>query len=371
MAKKEKKDKPEQSARDERAPEMPAEQALQRILLAAVEKPARGVPVFVGPTQYGKTLFLRNFLIEDLGVPPQNVVWMNPQHDLPEDLGGWPMRDGSVLRFTQPANIPPRFVDPSFYDQDGNPKEKWGIIVDEIDKAREETLSAMLTFFNPDERRLRNTRISPRVPILGAMNEPENRIMPDPLLARLLFLPFPCEGMRISSRPHLRAVENIAAELFGDVPAVRFPVRPKAPGSLHRLVEWLGADIFWASELPKKLIVRGLFNEQDAGVVLAKMRERLPEPTEEWARAVRPTEMIAQIVQVMSAGTYEQGVKVLHVLVERAKPENDPTGEMGRLFTAFLECPEALFAVHRDVPAGVAALKKRVAELDPLPPTAA
>lgn len=345
---------------------MPSEQILLEILREATVNPDRGVPTLIGPTQWGKTkTIIEDFMMAVLGIKREHVIMMNPQNDLPEDIGGWPVRDGDWLHFTQPANIPPFLIAAENYDKKtGDPIIPWGIFVDEMDKAREETLSAMLTFFNPDERRLRTTRVHRKVPIIGAMNEPENRIIPEPLLARLLFLPFPPPGIKISDRPHLRPVSHIAEEMFGALPAVRFPMRPRSPGSLHKLRNWLDTKIFWDSEQARQWIVRGLFNEADATVVLSRLRERMPEPTVDWARTVTPVQMIEHIVDVLHSGDYDACVKVLQALEERAKKENDATGEFERLMTVFLMTPEALHSVKRDshLESGKAALRKRLTD---------
>lgn len=349
--------KPESTQND-----MPIELVMLHILEEAMENPDRGVPMLIGPTQWGKTKFtIEDFMVGRMGIPRGNIVMMNPQNDLPEDIGGWPLREGRVLDFTQPASIPPRLLE---CKPDGTPVHKWGIFTDEVDKAREETLSAMLTFFNPDERRLRNTYIHRSVPIIGAMNEPENRVIPEPLLARLLFLPWPPPGLQVANRAGLSQLSHIAAEMFATVPAVRFPQRPKSPGSLHKLSHWLKSRIFWESETARKLIVRGLFNEADAVVVLTRLREQMPEPTVDWARNVTPAQMIEHIVDVLHAGDYDESVKMLQELEQRAKKENDPTGEFERLLTVFLMTPEALHAVKRDkfLDSGKAALKKKLAE---------
>lgn len=343
---------------------MPPMAVLMEILREAVADPNRGVPVLIGPTQWGKTKFaIDEFLVDLLKIPRGNVVMMNPQNDLPEDLGGWPVRKDNHLLFTQPANIPPHLLECD--RKTGMPLQKWGIFVDELDKAREETLSAFLTFFNPDERRLRTTHIHPSVPIIVGMNEPENRVIPEPLLARLLFLPWPPPGIKVSGRPHLRQLSHIAEEMFGTPPAVRLPARPRSPGSMHKLVYWLNSKIFWDSERARQWIIRGLFNEADATLVMARMRERMPEPSAEWARAVTPDQMIEHLVDVLHAGDYASSVKLLKELEERAMKENDPTGEFERLLTVFLMCPEALHCVKRDdhVDAGKAALRKKLAEM--------
>ena len=322
------------------------EDTLRIVIDMALEKPERGVPALIGQTQYGKTRWLWDYLIAK-GIPGQNIMMINPQNDLPEDIAGWPYREGGNLLFTQPANIRPDLLAPSNYDAQGNPKQKWAIVIDELDKAQESVLSCFLTLFNPDERRLRHTRIPASVPILVAMNEPEGRALPDPLIARLLFLAFPMPGLNISARPQMAPIQHIAAELFDVMPTVQFPARPKAPGSAHRLASFVGDTRFWQFPEVKETVVRGLFSEALCKVVLAKLENRIPNPSKEWALAVSPQDMAVHLIGVLTAGTWQEKSEVLQTLIDRAANQ-DPTGELTTLLVSFFELPEALYGTGRD-----------------------
>jgi hypothetical protein len=327
------------------AEELTPEQRLKVVVTRALEDPDRGVPVLIGPTQYGKTRWVWEILT-DMGIERRNIMTINPQNDLPEDISGWPKRDGDYLSFTQPASIRADLVSPENYDANGVPKVRWALFIDEMDKAQEAVLSCFLTLLNPDERRLRHTHISKHVPIIVAMNEPEGRAMPDPLLARMLFLEYPPHGMNISNRPHLRPLENIASELFIDPPVIKFPARPKAPGSLHKLVNWMSIPEFWRDEEIRRMIVRGLFPEAMAGAVLGKLQHKTPNPSKEWAQSVSPMDLVEHLLPVLTAGKYQDRVDVIETLAERCN-NSDPTGELTRVFVIFLETPGILFYVDR------------------------
>jgi hypothetical protein len=327
------------------AAEWTPEDAFRWIVVTALADPHRGVPCIIGPPQYGKTHDLYA-LYRNMGMVLEDIMVFNPQTDLPEDIAGWPYREGDKLYFTQPANIRPDLLDKSNYDEQGNPKKKWGIIVDELDKAPDSVLTCFLTLFNPDERRLRHTRISHKVPIVAAMNEPDGRLLPEPLVARMLFLPYPMEGMNIAGRSDLKPVQHIAEELFRDLPAIKFPARPKAPGSLHKLRRWLTLSEFWECEHVRKLVVHGLFPQAQAGAVLQALKNRTPNPTKEWAAMVSPTDFAAHILDVLNAGEFQDMSEVIVAITERAN-EQDPTEELTRILVMLFESPETLHSIHR------------------------
>lgn len=335
-----------------RPSELPGLERLERIVMACVNDPLRGVPALIGPTQWGKTRWIVD-LVRRMEMVP---VMVNPQNDLPEDLAGWPVRatnvhDGrevAVLRFTQPSIIPPEFL------RDDAPR--WALIVDELDKAREDTLSSLLTLFNPDERRLRHTRIPNHVPIFVAMNEPVGRQLPDPLIARLMFLEFPPKGFSLEGRDDLRVVMAFAGEVCS-APTIRFPQRPSAPGSLHKLVRWFEDRLFWEDEQYRHEIVRGLFSEKDTAIVLSRLNEQRPEPTEMWAKSVNLVNLPEQLYEVLNVATFEQSAAIMKIIIDRSN--SDPTGEWERVLIQFLTSEPILRGIHDEHTAATARQKIR------------
>ena len=322
---------------------LPPEQRLAWILDKAIADPNMGIITFIGPTQQGKTHFIREYLKEH-GL---EIIMLNPQNDLPEDIGGWPMRKGGILSFTQPSAIPGRLLE--------NLDSKWALYIDEGDKARDDTLSCLLTLLNPDERRLRETVIPLHVPIIMSMNE--RSTLPEPFVARCLFIVFPQEDMSVTTRPDLLVIKHFAEELCPP-PKVSFPARPDTPGSLHKLVRWMKLPEFWKDEGIRWAIVRGLFSEKGATVVMSRLMDVVPKHCKEWAEVVKSSDLNENIIEILSAANYQEAVDVLTVLAKRAN--EDPTGELDKMFTAFLNTPKALYGVkrpaHLDI--GKAALKE-------------
>ena len=330
---------------EKEASKMPPKERLTWILDQAINDPHKGIITLIGPTQQGKTHFIREYLKEH----EYEIIMLNPQNDLPEDIGGWPMRKDNILSFTQPSAIPPRILN--------NPKAKWALYIDEGDKARDDTLSCLLTLLNPDERRLRETTIPLTVPIILSMNE--RSTLPEPFVARCLFIAFPQEDMNVTERPDLAMIKHFAHDLCPP-PAVSFPARPDTPGSLHKLVRWMNESIFWKDQGIKWAVVRGLFSEKGATVVMSRLSETIPLHGKIWAENVKASELNEHIISVLSSLEYKEQVEVLTVLANAAN--NDPTGELDRAFTLFLNCPEALLAVKRNekYEEGQAALKVAV-----------
>ena len=325
--------KPKVPKEEVKESKLPAEERLTWILDRAIEDPMKGIITFIGPTQQGKTHFIREYLMKR----GYTFLMINPQNDLPEDLGGWPNRKNNILSFTQPSFVPAHLT-----DKLNDPSTKIAIYIDEGDKGRDDTLSCFLTLLNPEERRIRDTYFPPHIPIIMSMNE--RNTLPDTFVARCLFIAFPQDDMNIGNRPDLQPVKHFANELCPP-PSVSFPARPDTPGSLHKLVRWMKHREFWADKGIKWAIVRGLFSEKGAAVVMARLGETIPHHGKEWAEAVKSTDVNEHIIEILSAADYAEQVEILTILANRSN--NDATGELNKVFTAFLNCQEALLAVKR------------------------
>ena len=302
------------------APTLPI---LSTLLDCCARDPLLGVPCLVGPTQVGKT-----YAVSAWAVGRGRLVTVNPQTDLPEDIAGWPVRDGQRLLFTQPSLIPPDLLT----------RSDWVLYVDELDKAHRDTLSALLTLLNPGERRLRATHLPAGVPIVCAMNEPEAPL-PEPLLARLLFIPYPLDVEDVLTRPELGTIKRLAGEVW-KMPEVSFPARPDTPGSLHRLARWTKERVFWESERLRQVVVRGLFSAKGAAIVLARLEESVPEPSVEWVKRAKPQDLAEHLIQVLTAAGIETRQEMVKAFSQRAA--DDPTGEVKRLEQAMLADPVIL-----------------------------
>lgn len=284
---------------------------------------ARGVPCLVGPTGWGKTRSL-GLLLRDLGYGP--VVICNPQVDLPEDVGGHPYKDrDGFLTFTQPSMIPRDLVG----------KDGWALVVDELDKAREDNQSAMLSLF--EERRIRHTTLKPGVALVAAMNEPKRPLRPE-LLSRLLLLPYPGPDTRVLDREDLARNKWLWDGLYDAPPPVRLPERERSPRAAHRLTPWVEDKDFWGPEREtcRTLVVQGLFDTAARDVVLSRFgQHRVTVDPLDWARTCTPRQFLETVVDVLTGPTPQQVRDALQQIVDRMKA--DKSGEWQRVYEKFCD----------------------------------
>lgn len=340
--------------------ELTGERLLVQVITRALVEPQRGVPTLIGPTQCGKTWLLRALMTGTLEPdlqaiaksikgykPVDTLVWINPQTDLPEDEAGHPdkttLNGVPVLRFTQPAVIPPEL----YVRMVGGDAGHVGIIIDECDKAQDVVLSTLLTLLSWHEKRLRWTKIPDSWYIAVAMNTPR-RPLPDPLLARLMFLPYPAPGQSFLDRADLKPLSFALQGVFDGL-TPEFPQRPTSPGNAHKLACWSQDAEFWQSDAYMNMVGRGLWSEKDWTVIRGRLKDRpmfTAEAANHWAQAVKPENIVGQVLDVLNVVSEPtRRAEVLTTLVERS--QKDSTGELERILRAFLENPEALVAIGR------------------------
>jgi len=321
-------------------------------MLTAMVDPTPGVPsplgvaALVGPTQCGKSRLVSYWAQERLGL---KMVYWNPQTDTPEDIGGFPHRVGGVIRWTQPAIIPPEVL-----ALDGG----WVLFIDELDKAQEEVLSCALSLLS--ERRIRDTHLKPTAIVCG-LNAPK-RPLKDELMARLLFIPYPMQGYNVFERGDLQSV----AKLLGDVVVTPEPTLPELPttfGGAHRFKAWVsGVDLFWRDEYVRRTVVEGTFASQHAAAVLGRLEDTSSLPAEQWAKTQDAAEVAAGLLDVLhsmhqtaaltdaatsASGEHQASTpdEVLKILTKRAV--EDVTGELAQVLDAFFNTPDAMAAQER------------------------
>lgn len=301
------------------------------IVTKGAKHPDRGVPCLVGPTGWGKTRGL-GMLLKEAGYDP--IVIVNPQVDLPEDIGGHPrVGPDGFLYFTQPSFIPKHLV-----ERDG-----WALIVDEMDKAREDNQSAMLSLF--EERRIRHTVLKPGVALVGAMNEPKRPLRPE-LLSRLLLLPYPGPDTRVLERQDLARNKWLWDGLYDAPPATRLPERERSPRAAHRLTPWLEDTEFWGAEQEtvRTLVVQGLCDTAMRDVVLSRFAQhRVTVEPVEWAKACTPRQFVETVVDVLTGPTPEAMRDALITIVERVKA--DKSGEWQRAYECVFGDPDIFEAI--------------------------
>lgn len=305
--------------------------SIEFIVTKACRHTDRGVPTLVGPTGWGKTRSL-GMLLRAAGYDP--VVIVNPQVDLPEDVGGHPRvgKDG-FLTFTQPSMIPGELV-----ERDG-----WALIVDELDKAREDNQSAMLSLF--EERRIRHTTLKPGVALVAAMNEPKRPLRPE-LLSRLLLLPYPGPDTRVLERADLARNKWIWDGLYDAPPEIKFPERERSPRAAHRLTPWLEDTEFWGPEreVVRTLVVQGLCDTSMRDVVLSRFAQhRITMDANEWAKVCTPRQFVETCVDVLTPASVQDKQTAITEIVRRV--EADKSGEFLRAYRVVFEDPDVFEAI--------------------------
>lgn len=192
------------------------------------------VPALVGPSQTGKTLMVKR-LAEELNMP---LIIINPSLDLPEEIGGYPRHtEGKQLSYIKPAWFPNK---PSI------------IFVDELDKAKEETVVAFLTAFK--ESRVRDWSFPEGTKLVVAMNPPK-RPLPEALIERLMFLPFGDNWHWLtSSIKNFSWLKNVVDEIKDREFSV--PEHEASPGAMDQLQKWFIKEEFW-KEPYQELIIKG------------------------------------------------------------------------------------------------------------------
>lgn len=282
---------------------------IEQIMKLCANNHALGVPALIGPTQWGKTRLWQD-IAAFFG---KKLLIINPQWYLPEDIGGLPVRNGFTLQWTQPGVLPVEYFDNQL---------DYIILVDELDKAREDTLSGLLTFFS--EGRIRSTQIEPFA-IGVAMNEPIAPI-PDPIVARLLFLPFPpSEGVDWPRRQDLDLVRNMLGCL--PLPVVALPAIPPSPAAFHRIAAWCQVPEFWENMSIQETVVRGLFPLQMVPAISSHLKEQPFADPVLWARTVPTERMAADFIRMLEA--VKDTTPFWAALWERA--EKEPAGEIRRI----------------------------------------
>lgn len=316
----------------------------------------RGVLALIGDTQCGKSRLVSHWAHER---HHEQIVYWNPQTDTPEDIGGFPHREKGIVRWTQPSIIPPEVM---------NKKGGWVLFIDELDKAQEEVLSCALTLLS--ERRIREFSVTPSA-IVCAMNVPK-RALPAPLMARLLFVPYPPQGYNVFARKDLAGVSHILSDVILP-PEPVIPSLPSTYGGAHRLQHWMStSDVFWKNTYVQQAVVAGSFAANHASSILGRLKDTTAQPAEKWATDSDAAEVAIGLITVLhglnnrklkaNPTMLTSEVKVLEILTQRAR--DGVTGEMGHALDAFYNTPKALIAVERGaseelVAAGRAAMTEK------------
>jgi frataxin-like iron-binding protein CyaY len=293
-----------------------------RILAAGVQSL---IPCLIGETGVGKTSRVAQ-LAAVLGLPVLRVL---PGTETPEDLLGYPraIRSGDGTWVVQP--LPREELHRAV-------QEPLVLLVDELDKAREETLSALLTLFA--ERRVRNLTLHPGSVIVAAMQPVEPAVWlasktGEALAARLLFIP--CTAGEAWS--HLRDRYGLSLKFL---PETETPVLPILPKPSPRVIEY-------ALNLAREMLTAGVSDEE----ILSTLRGCLePHFAAELLDEVKSSDLYDPFDRLAAEGRLREWAAAA------------PAGEL---------VPHLIDCAKHDWPATVAAIERVLVELDPDAATAA
>lgn len=313
------------------------------IVRAAWQDQARLIPALFGPPRRGKTWNLKQAAIQYTG-DPTRVKVINPALDLPEDIGG-------VLRVNDhgQAYYTPPWVFPSEWPeiQAKDPDAKFVVIIDEIDKATNETLCTLLTMLS-HERRVRDTRLPVGLRIAVAGNEPQSPL-PEPLIGRLLLLRYPspedvtarlADYDSLTTTGGLNWLPGVARQVL-TTPSVALPVRVSGDDSISALASWLQ----WAPAADpavRSRLLEGLFRREDVPTIqnILEKDDLDADHFGEWLQHAPAQVLVNRLhrkVQELGAGGT---IAAIAGLSQRAS--SDESGEFKRVLDALLQTPEAL-----------------------------
>ena len=273
-----------------------------------------------GPSQAGKTRIVNSWC-ERRGV---TVLSIQAQMDQPEDIGGYPFRTGQVVNYTHPQIIPPAFM-----DREGD----YVIFLDALDKAPEAVLSCLLTLLS--ERRIRQTKLKP-LAVVAACNPPK-RPLPNPLMARLLWVPYPPRDYEVLQRESLSEVKHLLEDIYP-------PVEENVPeldiwyGAGHRLASWYQTPEFWKPAV-QRMVLYGSFPAQKAEAIAHRLEEHAIVDGVAWARAADASQVRSSLVPVLMSSTIPVRNDIMRILQQKAN--QDRTGEVARALTAWCQSPAA------------------------------
>lgn len=219
-------------------------------------------PCLVGPTGCGKTTRVRA-LAERFGLECYTLLLGTM---LPEDVLGLPKVERDTTQWSRPA-----------WAQGKTPRI---ILLDELDKARPETLSTVLTLLA--ERRVRDHVLPPGSMIVAAMQpiDPGEWLADETgaaLSARLVFVPLTYDWQYVSG-----------ARDWTWLPAPTAPHVPVLPAPAPRQIEWLTAwyDACVPDEGVRDAVVSGVVAADYAAHAVETLRSNAGETTISGAAAV-------------------------------------------------------------------------------------
>lgn len=280
----------------------------------------RGIPCLIGPPQWGKTYSVMQWS----EMNGRKVVRLLAQTMEPEAICGYDVRNAKgELIWAPPSWLRIIFSDPT---------QKWTLFLDELDKAREASQTALLTLLC--DRMVQNKMLPDTVAIVAAMNVPRSPL-PPALVERLLFMQFPVQNTDLTEG--ITTLKSIAKEYL-ECPNVPFPERIKNKGIAIRLESWTKFNGFWEDENLRSTVVMGLVPIKDIPWWQSKLDPKAFHGVNlaTWAEKARPSDVRDSLISLLNSEKDQQKrYDVLKVLCDRANA--DPTSEIAKVLSDLAE----------------------------------
>ena len=228
-------------------------------------------PCLVGGTGAGKTTLAKEIAAR-LSL---RFLRLLPSQQLPEDIGGWPNGEGDSMVFKLMEELKRACDEPYF------------ILLDEIDKARPDTMGTLLTMLY--EKAIRNHTLHPQTVICCAM-QPVNPSLwladetGKALSARFTFLHVPNRWRYIEDKfgvslPHLHERESSRT--------LQPPVMEATPRTVECVLHFLrSAEGMKLNKPERNMVLYGTIAKQDAEVIEATLNQHVA-----WVNPVEAAEI--------------------------------------------------------------------------------
>lgn len=297
---------------------------LEKLMSETAGRKDRGIVTLIGPPQWGKTEFATRWSKNE----GRTMVRLLAQTMEPEAICGYDVKHPKTGELHW---MPPSWLRVILKE----PEKKWTLFIDELDKAREATLTALLTLLC--DRMVQNQSLPDTVAIVAAMNVPRAPL-PPALVERLLFVPFPTgNDLENTILPAMDSLKSIAQEYL-EVPKVAFPDRVKNAGAVFRLLSWSKCHDFWKDEMLRHTVITGLVPLKDVAWWVARLDPKafVGVDLATWAENARPSDLMDSIVPLFNADKDQQHrYDALKKLCDRANA--DPSGEIAQVLAKIAE----------------------------------
>lgn len=294
---------------------------IEKILNETAGRVDRGIPCLISEPQWGKTYTVMKWAREN----DYNPIRLLCQTMEPEAIMGYDVKHPTTGELVWAA---PSWLRPILKE----PKKKWLVFLDELDKAREAVLSTLLTLLC--DKVVQNVTLPQTVALVAAMN-PARAPLPPALIERLLFIKYPLDGTDLGEG--LKKLRSIAREYL-EVPKCEFPKHVKNKGCVHRLENWADSSEFWTNDAFRHTIITGLVPIKDVAWWQNKLDPKafMGVDLTAWAENAKPSDIKDSLIDILNNEKDQQKrYDVLKVLCDRANA--DPSGEVAQVLSKVAE----------------------------------